>query len=266
MRNLVVTAGFGGYTRPYQDAFNRADAELEYQSIRGAGEVPAVEWNRVFAVIFTGGADIDPSFYGEQPTSRTYVNSHHDHLDRAVLNELTDRRLYNVYKLGTCRGAQLLWAWNGGKLQQHIPHHGGDHVAHLTYSQTLLSKRVRVPEERNVPIMRQTAFRAAYFEANPFQPRSFTITSLHHQACDWESWRPGHLTDAPPQLLLAGESNGQTAVEAWHSRPQNILGFQYHPEWMEADSLGYKWTIGAIQKACRLPVTVDYLYPHSPGG
>ena len=70
--------------------------------------------------IFTGGSDIDPSFYNETQHTSTYSNLKRDK------NELG---LFSIYKqdkvpmLGICRGSQLLTVANGGKLIQNVDGH-----------------------------------------------------------------------------------------------------------------------------------------------
>ena len=70
-------------------------------------------------IVFTGGADVNPSIYGEKVGSRTYTN---------VLRDSVEQQAYGRYAglvplLGICRGAQLLTVLNGGSLIQHTTGH-----------------------------------------------------------------------------------------------------------------------------------------------
>lgn len=68
-------------------------------------------------LILWGGTDIDPAIYGQKPLKWT----------QQADSERDDKELYEIdmaifYKrpiIGICRGAQLLCAYNGGKLIQH---------------------------------------------------------------------------------------------------------------------------------------------------
>lgn len=80
-------------------------------------------------VMFTGGADIAPAFYGENPGKHTYTSPARDVREK----KLFDLSLGKGKKfLGICRGHQLLAAMTGGKLAQHVEGHGiGFHSMHL---------------------------------------------------------------------------------------------------------------------------------------
>lgn len=76
------------------------------------------------AVIFTGGADVFPGFYGEQPLSTTYFDAKRD---AEELNAWKKAKRLGVPCIGICRGAQLLCVANGGKLAQHVRGHTSNH-------------------------------------------------------------------------------------------------------------------------------------------
>lgn len=79
------------------------------------------------ALVFCGGADIDPAFYGQKPIHGTYTNPQRDAIE------------YNLWKtyagkkpmLGICRGAQFLNAMAGGSMWQDVNNHGGN--PHMLY-------------------------------------------------------------------------------------------------------------------------------------
>ena len=68
-------------------------------------------------VMFNGGADIDPSIYGEKNTGESSVSEQHDLWD---LNNYERAKTNGLPCSGICRGAQLLWALSGGKICQNI--------------------------------------------------------------------------------------------------------------------------------------------------
>lgn len=76
-------------------------------------------------VVWTGGADIEPSLYGERPLPTTYCDPGRDKYEVGVFNDLP--KTDGPMKVGICRGAQLLCALSGGSLWQDIEGHGRSH-------------------------------------------------------------------------------------------------------------------------------------------
>lgn len=228
VKKLIVTAGSGGYTSPYRRALGTD--KYEYIAVPTAGAVSSIPWDdgNVAGVIFSGGADIDPSFYDETAESGTHCSSAHDALDAAVLEAIRGKP---IKKMGTCRGAQLLWADSEkAKLYQHIPHHFGDHQA------TLVEVSYRRGDRRNQP------------DPSLDLPTTFNINSVHHQACRWDTWEPHNSGSRHPLLLQSGVSEGQTSVEAWCNPDRGNLGFQWHPEWVRPDSDAYYWFEAVVKQ------------------
>lgn len=80
-------------------------------------------------VVFTGGEDVSPSFYGEYKHRSTFSNPHRDAGEVLEYAEAKGRKLPCV---GICRGAQFLNVMNNGKLYQDIDNHalGSGHMLH----------------------------------------------------------------------------------------------------------------------------------------
>jgi putative glutamine amidotransferase len=71
------------------------------------------------ALVITGGKDIDPARYGQQPHSCTdQPGPDRDAWEFALLDAALNRKLP---VLGICRGAQILNVALGGTLHQHLP-------------------------------------------------------------------------------------------------------------------------------------------------
>ena len=240
-RTQVVTVGSSGYGAPYQEALG---SKYEYLSVSTPADVADVAWRDVFAVVFSGGADIDPNLYGEEAEADTHIDEWHDVLDDAVIAAI--RRQPSIYKYGTCRGAQRLFCtYLGGKLKQDIPHHYGGHIADL------------------VPFPTRNHIDAEGCSENVAGVGMMAINSIHHQAMRWETvtsaeyfsdmedsedyWDDEPPRRDPPTLLMTGDSEGQTAVEAWVCRSKRCMGFQYHPEWLDRSDTAYQWTQEAIK-------------------
>jgi len=73
-------------------------------------------------VVFTGGSDVTPWFYGQKNTNS--VNN----LNRDIRETLWFHSFFNIPKVGICRGGQFLFVMGGGVMEQHIDGHAGqDH-------------------------------------------------------------------------------------------------------------------------------------------
>lgn len=70
-------------------------------------------------ILFTGGEDVSPKYYKQNVGKYTGVNEQRDKFERDYMFD----RFYNVPKLGICRGSQLVTAFSGGKLIQHVTGH-----------------------------------------------------------------------------------------------------------------------------------------------
>ena len=76
---------------------------------------------------FTGGEDVDPSYYKETKHPRTYSNPRRDAVEAAIFHEWKGK----VAMAGICRGGQFLNVMNGGRMWQDVNNHaiGGTHEA-----------------------------------------------------------------------------------------------------------------------------------------
>lgn len=68
-------------------------------------------------VVFTGGSDVSPYIYGEEPDGARGCDPVRDELERDIYNVCQDRLIPAV---GICRGGQLLNVLNGGRMIQHL--------------------------------------------------------------------------------------------------------------------------------------------------
>lgn len=76
-------------------------------------------------VVFGGGPDVDPLFYGEKPHHTTKISPTRDSSDLALYKKCLD---LGIPMFGVCRGAQFLHVMNGGKLFQDVDGHYGEHT------------------------------------------------------------------------------------------------------------------------------------------
>lgn len=153
-------------------------------------------------VVFTGGPDVDPQFYGAERHSTTHVQPGRDSLDIETYQKCLS---LGIPMFGVCRGAQFLWVMNGGKLYQDVDNHNGNHAM------------FDVRELKNVE----------------------KVSSVHHQMCIWDEKLTGGVellgTSSiarkrwkDPQLCVRGI---HADVEAFFIRDICAFGVQGHPEY-----------------------------------
>jgi putative glutamine amidotransferase len=75
-------------------------------------------------IVFSGGSDIDPDTYGEEPHPETRdLRPERDDAELALMRAALER---DMPVLAICRGSQLLNVARGGDLVQHLPEVVGD--------------------------------------------------------------------------------------------------------------------------------------------
>lgn len=82
-------------------------------------------------ILFLGGEDIDPSFYGQERCPGTYTNERRDSFEAMIYHQAKD---LGIPMVGICRGMQLIHALAGGQLYQDVDNHGRPHLIHAKES------------------------------------------------------------------------------------------------------------------------------------
>lgn len=159
-------------------------------------------------VMFTGGEDVSPHMYGEDPHPLTGpTNTLRDEKEKEIFDHCL---LAGKPMIGICRGSQFLCAMSGGKLHQHV-------VGHATAAGHMLTT---------------------------VDEREFPVTSTHHQMMDISTsslalplaWREGEgsVFDLDPEVVWFMDTKA--------------LAVQYHPEYMPEDSEGRKYFIQLVKQ------------------
>ena len=156
-------------------------------------------------LILSGGVDVDPRLYGQEPTPRCGpLDPVRDRMEMALLREVLGSRLPI---LAICRGMQILNVALGGTLVQDIPTRfpGADHE----------QKNGRHSLSHDVRLLPGGTLARIYGGAETLMTNSF-----HHQAVD-------RLAEGLLPEALAAEG----FPEAYRGAGgQWILGVQWHPE------------------------------------
>lgn len=171
--------------------------------------------DRLDGLVISGGADVNPQRYGEDPhPSTTSWREDRDGWELALLDAADAR---DLPVLGVCRGMQVMAVHAGGRLDQHVP----DKVNHTRHSPggdafgTIAVSMV--PESRLASLV---------------EPR-LSVHCHHHQSVRTHpGFTPAAWSD--DGLLEAMEAPGE----------RFCLGVQWHPE-MAADAGLFAALVGA---------------------
>lgn len=198
MRKIYVVGGSEHYTRWMQGQVveSMKDADL---------------------VVFTGGEDVHPDFYGEPMNPTAHCNHQRDRYEEVEFNEALERK---IPMLGICRGSQFLCVMSGGRLVQHQ-----QNPSHMHYIQT-------------------------------FDGGTWEITSTHHQAAypfdmPKTSYRVLGWTREISRFHEDGnrqEMNPPVECEIVHYPQSGCLGIQGHPEMMKKDHPTMQYLQGMLNK------------------
>lgn len=163
--------------------------------------------------VFTGGADIDPSHYGEEKLSVCgEIRRYRDELEFRAAQEVmkTDKPV-----LAICRGAQLINVVLGGTLYQDLPTQKPSDIRHQQIQGKFeYSHHVNVlPNTPLYSLLKTTKIKA---------------NSFHHQAIK----NPGK------DLEIMAEADDGTVEAAYLKGERYLRAYQWHPERLfNADAL-----------------------------
>jgi len=188
---------------------------------------PPQERDRLLAamdgLLLAGGADIDPTLYGETANGARGVDPARDALERSAWRE-AERRSLPVF--GICRGFQAINVFSGGKLLQDVPSHAGTPYgqgpAHTHDLEIDAASRLG----RAVAGAAPDGVAAGDPEDAALQ---LQVNSFHHQAVGLAGLAPGLRSNA------WAYSEAGRLVEGLESHDGRwVLGLQCHPERTES--------------------------------
>ena len=195
---------------------------LPVQLTRDAPADDVIE--RLDALVLTGGADVDPAFYGHDPEPALGILE--PDRDRWELDLLAAALRLDMPVLAICRGAQLANVLLGGTLRQHVAADEGDGHPRFGEPRTLRCHAVRLE-----PGTLGARVYGAVTEVN----------SLHHQTLD-------RIGDG---LVVTGRSPDGTP-EVIEAPGKPFLGVQWHPEALAAPhEAGFAWLVAAADERRR---------------
>lgn len=208
---IVLEAG-------YQRGLDLADLDLVPVSPADRSSAVGRKLAAADGVMLTGGEDVDPRRYGEEPRHARTVSPERDERELEVLERALERELP---VLAICRGMQLLNVRFGGSLWQDLRsdrdgNGTGEAVEHeRPYSTDKPAHRIRVEDPRQL----EGVFAAADFEPN----------SCHHQGIRELGEGLAPVARSPDGLVEALELRDG---DRW------VVGVQWHPERMLEEGSG----------------------------
>lgn len=167
------------------------------------------------ALVVMGGADVDPTFYGQD--AHPTVDGTNTSVDAAEIALIREAARSGVPVFGICRGLQVINVALGGTLVQHL----GDRTEHRhpTNSERFTDHVVELSPDSGL------ATASAALQVN--------VQSAHHQAVDAVApilravaWT----ADGVVEALESSAVSEPTADDPW------VLGVQWHPEAPDAEA------------------------------
>jgi putative glutamine amidotransferase len=181
-------------------------------------------------LLLSGGADLDPSRYGQPNRGSTSVEPESDALEA---DAFAAAQRGDLPILGVCRGFQAMNAFLGGTLLQDV----GDHIGAAWGRGPARTHPLRVaPGTRLARILFPTNIRGGVL----------TVNTYHHQAVNAAGLASGLVANA------FATSPAGDLIEGFESRSGRFLiGVQCHPERQESTPAPFERLWSVFVDACR---------------
>ena len=172
-------------------------------------EEAKAELEKVDCLIMTGGEDVDPAYYGEEPDENLEeVNKERDVSDMAMLQEAIDE---DMPVLCTCRGLQVLNVLSGGSLVQDIP-------TSEEYKDSKIQHRDPAEED--------FTYHDLTIEEDSLLAQIVGDTTLNAN-----SWHHQGIKELGDNLKVTATSEDGMIEGIERTDCSYIVGVQFHPEW-----------------------------------
>lgn len=214
--SLIIDEGgmFPGYERAY--------VNNDYiQSVVMAGGVPFIipmvydeniiksQLECIDALIISGGHDINPLMYGEEPSQKLgAILPKRDTFDATVVKFAMEMKIPTI---GICRGEQMLNVANGGTLYQDLSFIEGCYIKHNQGALPSIATHT-------TSIVEGTKLHAILGD-------TVMTNSFHHLA----------VKDVAPGFKVAALSKDGVVEAIEKEGEQFVIGLQWHPEMMAKD-------------------------------
>ena len=167
--------------------------------------------DRIDGLIISGGVDVSPYLYGENPIKEVeYFSVERDHFEIALVKGAIER---GIPVFGICRGTQIINVALGGTLYQDIYKQTGSEFGHNPESMPVdrLYHKVIVEEDTNLKTL--------------FKDAEFLVNSFHHQS----------IKDFGENIIASAYSQDGIVEAIEMKNNKFVYGVQWHPEDLTRD-------------------------------
>jgi putative glutamine amidotransferase len=232
-RIVVTLAVAGSHARP-EYARQRNDLYLAAVSRHGAQPVPLdatcsmderdAALSTMDGLLLTGGADVNPSRYGQPNVGSREIEDDRDELEAAAWDAARARA---VPVLGICRGLQAINVFAGGSILQHVEGHAG------------AGWSMGPPATHPLRLVPGTRLAELLGEGDP--AATIEVNAYHHQGIRGSDLAPGL------RAAAWADSSAGPLVEGLESETdQFVVGVQCHPERTESTPASFERLFAAF--------------------
>jgi putative glutamine amidotransferase len=167
--------------------------------------------NHLDGILFTGGNDIDPRQYGNQPHPKVEgVDKDRDRVEIYLVEKMLQS---GKPFMGICRGFQVINVALGGTLYEHLPEQFPGNVIHDNHDlpRNFLAHSVRVEPDNHL--------------SKIFSSNQVDVNSLHHQGVRKLAQELLPTAFAPDGLIEAFELTGVSFGMAVQWHPEELLAY-----------------------------------------
>lgn len=155
-------------------------------------------------LILSGGHDVDPHSYGEEPAQKIGATwPARDHFDRLLLKLAEEKE---ILVLGICHGAQIINVAHGGSLYQDLSYRKENTLKHM---------QGHTPD---LPTHGMKASKGSKL-AEILGRTDFMVNSFHHQI----------IKEVAPDLIQSATA-ADGVPEGIENKTGTVIGGQWHPE------------------------------------
>ena len=181
---------------------------------------------KVDGVLMTGGVDVHPFRFGEEPITKIgTISDERDEFDFTVMKYAFEM---NKPIFGICRGIQVINVHFGGTLIQDIPTQRNTNILH---SQTA---ELYVPAHK-IQIVKDSIIYDMFGD-------TAEVNSFHHQAIDKVS---------KDFRVTATSKDGIVEAIEYKKKDSFILGVQWHPELMSSKNIKMQNLFDMFVEVCK---------------
>ena len=172
-------------------------------------EVVKEQISNVDGLILSGGHDVDPAFYGEEPSQKLgEIFPERDRFDFELIKCAKEK---NIPILGICRGYQIINVYHGGSLYQDLSYNKDCYVKHWqAHSPKLVTHSVKLDTDSILYKL--------------FNENEIRVNSFHHQI----------IKDVGKGFKVTATAKDGVIEAIESTEYKYLVGVQWHPEMLHS--------------------------------